>query len=108
METYQGERQLEALGDQSRRTIISVLSRQGPLPVVRIAEQLPISRPAVSQHLKVLRAAGLVQVHVDGTRRVYALDDTGLSDLRAFFTAFWRHDLDEYYDHVRSSLKETP
>lgn len=100
-----GEAQLDALGDPSRRAIVAVLAR-GPLPVARLADGLPISRPAVSQHLKVLKAAGLVRDEAVGTRRVYSLDDAGLHDLRAFFSAFWRRDLDDYAAHVRSTLEE--
>lgn len=104
MDTYRGGRQLDALGDESRRSIVVTLSRQGPLPVARLAEQLPISRPAVSQHLKVLASAGLVTARAEGTRRVYALDDSGLADLREFFSSFWRQDLEDFAAHVCASL----
>ncbi|MGW6282129.1 ArsR/SmtB family transcription factor [Kribbella sp. NPDC055071] len=96
METYRGEVQLDALGDRSRRAIVAVLSSQGPTAVSKLAEQLPISRPAVSQHLRVLKEAGLVRDTTAGTRRLYALDDTGLDDLRGYFTTFWRRTLDDY------------
>ena len=105
VQTYEGEPQLDALGDASRRAIIALLSAQGPLAVSRLAEQLPISRPAVSQHLKVLKAAGLVQDHADGSKRIYALEKTGLADLRSYFATIWRQDLDEYADFVRASVE---
>lgn len=102
--TYRGEIQLEALGDGSRRAIVELLAERGPLAVTRIAEILPISRPAVSQHLKVLKKAGLVQDEAQGTRRIYTLDDAGLSDLRAYFAQFWRADLDDYAAFVRTQV----
>jgi DNA-binding transcriptional ArsR family regulator len=78
----------DALGDPTRREIVDIL-RHGPLPVGRIAARLPISRPAVSQHLRVLERARLVRHRVDGTRHVYAIDDAGLEALRAWLDAFW-------------------
>lgn len=104
MRTYEGEAQLDALGDASRRAIVALLSSQGPLAVGRLADQLPISRPAVSQHLKVLKAAGLVQDHADGSRRIYALQSTGLADLRSYFSTIWRQDLDDFAAFVRASV----
>lgn len=95
--------QLDALGDASRRTIVALLSSEGPLSVSRLAERLPISRPAVSQHLRVLKSAGLVLDTAEGTRRIYALDSTGLEDLRAYFSAFWREDLDGFADFVSAA-----
>ncbi|MDN5854402.1 MAG: metalloregulator ArsR/SmtB family transcription factor [Actinomycetia bacterium] len=96
MQTYQGESQLDALGDPSRRAIVALLSSEGPSSVGLLAARLPISRPAVSQHLRVLKNANLVADRPDGTRRIYALDDTGLADLHAFIDAFWRSDLDRF------------
>jgi DNA-binding transcriptional ArsR family regulator len=80
---------LDALGDRTRRTVLDRL-RAGPLPVVEIARDLPVSRPAVSQHLKVLKDAGLVVDRQDGTRRIYAIDPGGLALLRAYVEAFWQ------------------
>jgi len=78
----------DALGDPTRRRIFELL-RAGPLPVTRIAEQLPVSRPAVSQHLRVLDEAGLVTFRRDGTRRLYEVDRDGLAVFRAWLDGFW-------------------
>src|SRR5262245_7991910 len=82
------ELQFQALGDGTRRAILELL-RRGPLPVGRIAARLPVSRPAVSQHLRVLERARLVRHRVDGTRHLYEIDDGGLGELRAWLDAFW-------------------
>jgi DNA-binding transcriptional ArsR family regulator len=79
---------LDALGDPTRRAILHRL-REGPKPVVEIARGLPVTRPAVSQHLKVLKDAGLVIDRAEGTRRLYAVDPNGLFALRAFLELFW-------------------
>jgi DNA-binding transcriptional ArsR family regulator len=79
---------MDALGDPTRRAIFERL-RGGPLAVGEIAEGLPVSRPAVSQHLRVLKDAGLVTERRDGTRHVYRLDPDGLVQLRAYFDGFW-------------------
>lgn len=79
---------LDALGDPTRRAILERL-RDGPGAVTEIAGGLPVSRPAVSQHLRVLREAGLVSERRDGTRRIYRLEPAGLSDLRAYLASFW-------------------
>lgn len=86
---------LDALGDRTRRTVLERL-REGPLPVVAIARDLPVSRPAVSQHLKVLKNAGLVVDRQEGTRRIYAIDPNGLALLRAYVEAFWHGALMRY------------
>lgn len=77
-----------ALGDGTRRAIVERLAH-GPLAVGELARDLPVSRPAVSQHLKVLKTAGLVRDHAAGTRRVYQLDPTGLEAVRADLDRFW-------------------
>jgi len=77
-----------ALGDSNRRTIVAMLA-QGPHSVQEIADQLPISRPAVSRHLRLLREAGLVTVEPKGTRRLYQLDELGAGAVRAFLEAVW-------------------
>jgi DNA-binding transcriptional ArsR family regulator len=77
-----------ALADPTRRTILERL-RSGPLSVVEIARGLPVSRPAVSQHLRVLAGAGLVSVERRGTRRLYRLDPQGLAALRDYLDRFW-------------------
>jgi len=71
-----------------RRAILERLGR-GPQPVGRLAEGLPVSRPAVSQHLKVLKEAGLVQDEADGTRRIYRIDPAGLGEIRRWLDQFW-------------------
>ena len=83
---------LDALGDPSRRLIVDRLSI-GPMPVGVLAASLPLSRPAVSQHLKVLKTAGLVRVQAEGTRRLYQLDPDGLDVIRQYFDRFWRQAL---------------
>jgi DNA-binding transcriptional ArsR family regulator len=82
------ERALQALGDPTRRQIFELLT-QHPSPVGRLAGELPISRPAVSQHLKVLKDAGLVFDRQAGTRRVYQVDPKAVEALREYFDAFW-------------------
>lgn len=79
---------LVALADPTRRKVFERL-RRGPLPVGEIAEGLPVSRPAVSQHLKVLKEAGLVTESQNGTRRIYRIDPEGLGQLRAWLDQFW-------------------
>ncbi len=79
---------LDALGDHTRRSILHRL-REGPKPVVEIARGLPVTRPAVSQHLKVLKEAGLVIDRAEGNRRLYAVDPNGLFALRGFLELFW-------------------
>jgi DNA-binding transcriptional ArsR family regulator len=83
---------LDALGDATRREIMDRL-RAGPRAVGEIAAGLPISRPAVSQHLRVLREAGLVTERRDGTRRLYRIEPRALADLRAYFDSFWEQAL---------------
>jgi DNA-binding transcriptional ArsR family regulator len=79
---------MDALGDPTRRAIFEQL-RRGPRAVGEIAGELPVSRPAVSQHLRVLKEAGLVTERRDGTRRLYRLDPDGLGELRDYFDEFW-------------------
>jgi DNA-binding transcriptional ArsR family regulator len=79
---------LEALGDANRRAIVEILSA-GACSVQEIADQLPISRPAVSRHLRMLKAAGLVGDEPDGTRRVYQLRDEGIAAVRSYFEDVW-------------------
>lgn len=86
---------LDALGDPTRRSIFERLA-VGPSSVGRLAEGLPVSRPAVSQHLRVLRDAGLVSDRRVGTRRVYAVDPAGIEALRAYWDRFWVQVLDGY------------
>jgi DNA-binding transcriptional ArsR family regulator len=79
---------IEALGDPTRRAVFERL-RQGPRPVGELAAGLPVSRPAVSQHLRVLEGAGLVTAERQGTRRLYRVDPTALAALREYFDSFW-------------------
>jgi DNA-binding transcriptional ArsR family regulator len=80
-------RALAALGDATRREVFERLA-QGPASVGELASRLPVSRPAVSQHLKVLKSAGLVTDHAEGTRRVYRIDLQGLVELRQWIEQF--------------------
>jgi len=89
--TYQ-QQALQALGDPTRREIFERLT-DGPLAVGQLAQELPISRPAVSQHLKVLKDAGLVFDRPSGTRRVYQVDPAAVAALREYFDSFWSHAL---------------
>jgi DNA-binding transcriptional ArsR family regulator len=79
---------LDALGDRTRRAILEQL-RDGPKPVVEIAHHLPVGRPAVSQHLKILKEAGLVSDQAIGTRRVYEVDPEGIEAARRYLGSFW-------------------
>ena len=86
---------LDALGDRTRRTILEKLS-SGPVAVGVLADQLPVSRPAVSQHLRVLKAAELVVESVAGTRRLYRINQSGLRIVRDYFDRFWESTLDNF------------
>ena len=94
MNTYSSS-QLDALGDPTRRAILSQL-RRGPLPVGALAKAFPISRPAISQHLKILKDARLVSDRAEGTRRVYQLDPAGFESVRAYLDQFWTTALDAF------------
>ena len=96
---------LEALADPTRRLVFERL-RGGPSPVGRLARGLPVSRPAVSQHLKVLKEAGLVSEERDGTRRVYRIDPHGLTRLRAWLDQFWESTLDAFKAEAEKSEEE--
>ena len=87
MNAYQ-ERQLDALGDPTRRAILERLL-SGPLPVGELARDFSVSRPAISQHLRVLKHARLVTDRAAGTRRVYALNPDAFDSLRDYFDHFW-------------------
>ena len=86
---------MDALGDPTRRAIFERL-RSGPLPVVELARGLPVSRPAVSQHLRVLKEAGLVRGQAVGTRRIYEVDPEGFGRVRTWFEDFWTDALDAF------------
>ena len=84
--------QLDALGDATRRAILEQLL-SGPMPVGALAMKFPVSRPAISQHLAVLKRAQLVVDHAEGTRRIYQVNPQGVEALRAYFDRFWHHAL---------------
>jgi DNA-binding transcriptional ArsR family regulator len=86
---------LSALADPTRRAVFECL-RAGPAPVGAIAARLPVSRPAVSQHLRALKQAGLVVDRAEGTRRVYCIDPHGLGPLRRWLDEFWTDALDAF------------
>ena len=83
-----GNAAFAALSDPARRRVLERLA-EGPRAVGEIAEGLPVSRPAVSQHLKVLKEAGLVSDRQEGARRIYAIDPKGLGAMRAWLDQFW-------------------
>jgi DNA-binding transcriptional ArsR family regulator len=105
MVTYQDDEGWGALGDPTRRSIVLQLAKR-PQAVVDLAATLPISRPAVSQHLKVLKDAGLVAEHAEGTRRIYQLNEAGLSALRDQLDTFWHRALAGYENVIADSTKE--
>ena len=84
-----------ALGDETRRAIFELVADR-PRAVGEIATHLPVSRPAVSQHLKVLKEAGLVADHQVGTRRIYRIEPQGIRELRTYFEGFWGQALDAF------------
>jgi|SRR3954447_23425186 DNA-binding transcriptional ArsR family regulator len=98
---------MRALGDPTRRAIFERLA-DGPLPVGEIARGLPVSRPAVSQHLKVLKGAGLVVDQAEGTRRLYRIDPDGVGALRAYFDRFWNQALAAFKAAAEREPREGP
>jgi DNA-binding transcriptional ArsR family regulator len=88
-----------ALGDPTRRAIFELVAKR-PRPVGEIARELPVTRPAVSQHLKVLKAAGLVFDRPAGARRIYELDRDGVAAVRAYFDRFWMQTLAGFKETV--------
>jgi DNA-binding transcriptional ArsR family regulator len=96
---------MDALGDPTRRRIFELLQR-GPRAVGELAGDLPVSRPAVSQHLRVLKEAGLVTERREGTRRIYRLDPNGLGELRAYFDQFWTTALESFETAVARNREE--
>ncbi len=95
----------DALGDPMRRRIVETL-RDGPLPVGTLAERLPVGRPAVSKHLRVLEGAGIVSHRSHGTRNLYALAPDGLAPLQQWLVALWDERLASFAAYVES--KGTP
>ncbi|AGZ46183.1 ArsR/SmtB family transcription factor [Actinoplanes friuliensis] len=107
MATFKEHQGWEALGDPSRFAIVKCLA-EGPRAVGEIADQLPISRQAVSQHLRVLKDAGLVADRAQGTRRVYRLNPAGVAALRDQLDTFWRRALDSYQSLAEDTTEEKP
>lgn len=103
----QSARALDALGDPNRRRIVELLSA-GPQPVGALAAELPIRRPAVSKHLKVLQGAGLVQHRSQGTRNLYSLAPEGLVDLQQWLVGTWDTVLDSFAGYVGTSDGQEP
>lgn len=101
-----GDAVWDTLGERSRRAIVLRLAER-PHAVSELAESLPLSRPAVSQHLKVLKDAGLVAEQPVGTRRVYRLNEAGLAALRDQLDTFWRRALSGFQD-IADQPEEQP
>ena len=97
---------LAVLADPTRRTVFERL-RQGPRAVNVIAAGLPVSRPAVSQHLKVLKDAGLVEERSEGVRRIYSLRHEGLMELRDWLDGFWSESFEAFRAEVEKPRSET-
>jgi len=91
--------QLDALGDATRRAILARLLEE-PLAVGELSEEFPISRPAISQHLRILKDANLVLDTAEGTRRVYEINPDGFESLRGYFERFWAHALHAFKKKV--------
>src|SRR6266550_6255480 len=96
---------IAALADPTRRAIFERL-RRGPQPVAALARGLPVSRPAVSQHLKVLKDAGLVSDRADGARRIYRVDPDGLGAIRAWLDQFWDASLQSFQMEVEADREK--
>jgi DNA-binding transcriptional ArsR family regulator len=107
MVAYGGEDGWSALGDPTRRAIVACLAER-PRAVGELAVELPVSRPAVSQALKVLKDAGLVSERASGTRRIYRLNPTAVAALRDQLDTFWSRALANYGDVVERSEEENP
>jgi DNA-binding transcriptional ArsR family regulator len=93
------QRILTVLADPTRREIFERLGG-GPRAVGELARGLPVSRPAVSQHLKALKSAGLVTDRAHGTRRIYQIDPAGLGEIRRWLDQFWDRQLEAFAQHV--------
>ena len=96
---------LGLLGDPMRRVIFETLARR-PSSVGELAEQLPISRPAASQHLKVLKDGGLVVSHAEGTRRIHRLDPRGVAALRSWLDGVWEHALAGFHKFAEQAVAD--
>ena len=107
VEAYPAHDGWGGLGDRTRRAIVECLAER-PRSVGELAEELPVSRPAVSQHLKVLKDAGLVTERSAGTRRIYRLNPAGAGALRDQLETFWNRALAGYEDVVERPTEESP
>ncbi|MGH3986824.1 MAG: ArsR/SmtB family transcription factor [Pseudonocardiaceae bacterium] len=107
MNAYESEEAWSALGDPTRRAIIAALAER-PRAVGEIADDLPVSRPAVSQALKVLKDAGLVAERAAGTRRIYRLNPTAVAALRDQLDTYWNRALTNYGELIDRSTEEKP
>jgi DNA-binding transcriptional ArsR family regulator len=96
---------MDALGDPTRRAILERLLK-GPMPVGELARAFPVSRPAISQHLRVLKQAHLVVDRPAGNRRLYAVDPAGVDALRAYFDRFWTQSLAAFKRAAERATKE--
>jgi len=105
VKTYQDG--LAALSDPTRRAVFELLA-EGPTPVGQLAALLPVSRPAVSQHLRVLKDAGLVRDDAVGTRRLYRIDPAGLAAIRAYLDRFWDRALTDFKAYVEQDPSSGP
>jgi DNA-binding transcriptional ArsR family regulator len=103
--TYQ-EAQLDALGDATRRAILARLIT-GPLPVGELAREFPVSRPAISQHLRVLKTARLVTDRPVGNRRLYEINPEGIDSVRQYFEQFWTQALAAFKTAAEAHSVET-
>ena len=104
MYIYQ-ETQLDALGDATRRGILARLIA-GPMAVGELAREFPVSRPAISQHLRVLKQANLVVDRASGSRRLYQLNPEGFESLREYFEQFWGQALSAFKREVEKPVKQ--
>ncbi len=102
--TYQDT--FSALGDPTRRQVFEAVAER-PQPVGELADALPVSRPAVSQHLKVLSDAGLVECRAEGTRRIYAARPGGLSEMRKWLERYWSDVLESFAAEVNEGRQDT-
>jgi DNA-binding transcriptional ArsR family regulator len=105
--TYQSDDAWSALGDPTRRAIVTTLAEH-PRSVGELADELPVSRPAVSQHLKVLKKAGLVDETAAGTRRIYRLNPAGVAALRDQLDLFWNRALSGFQDAAERDRPNAP
>jgi DNA-binding transcriptional ArsR family regulator len=104
---YQNADRLAALADPTRRAIFERLAER-PSAVGELAQEFPVSRPAVSQHLKVLKEAGLVVDRADGSRRIYQLDPAGVGALRTYLDEFWNRSLAAFKAAAEQRDEEVP